>query len=182
MVPPALHPTPYTLHPTPYTLHPTPYTLHPTSWTLHPTPYGRVGRVRTCCRANLAHVRQSRTDSGIGFQVKVFQMFQVLPSRFLGKSTFAGIVFCSGVPSSSRHVPSFRCRANMAQIRQSRPDSGLGSRVKGLDTFHVAPPLLGGGRPRPSQRCFKNVVTFWRGFEIVLLGADSSFFERFVNV
>jgi hypothetical protein len=30
--------------------------------------------------ANLAHIRQSRPDSGLGFQVKVLQTFQVVPS------------------------------------------------------------------------------------------------------
>ena len=33
-----------------------------------------------CCRANSAHVRQSRPDSGLGFQVKVFKLFQGVPS------------------------------------------------------------------------------------------------------
>ena len=32
-----------------------------------------------------------------------------------------------------------RCRANMAQIRQSRPHSGLGFRVEVLKTFYVVP-------------------------------------------
>ena len=83
-----LHPTPYTLHPTSYTLHPTPHTLHPppinihlppttlhlTPYTLHPTPYTAVeglplGTYR--CRANMAHVRQSRPDHAPDFQVKV---------------------------------------------------------------------------------------------------------------
>jgi len=31
-------------------------------------------------RANMAHARQSRPDYGLGFQVKVFQTFQVDPS------------------------------------------------------------------------------------------------------
>jgi len=37
------------------------------------------GFVPSRCRANMAHVRQSRPDSGIGFQVKVPEMFQVVP-------------------------------------------------------------------------------------------------------
>jgi len=32
------------------------------------------------CRANSAHTRQSRLDSGLGFQVKVLENFQVVPS------------------------------------------------------------------------------------------------------
>ena len=32
------------------------------------------------CRANMEHIRQSRPDSGLGFQVKVRKTFQVVPS------------------------------------------------------------------------------------------------------
>ena len=35
-----------------------------------------------------------------------------------------------------------RCRANMASIRQSRPDSGLGFQVKALKNFLVVPSSL----------------------------------------
>jgi len=38
-----------------------------------------------------------------------------------------------------------RFLANMANIRQSRPDSGLGYKVKDLKTFEVVPSLLGSG-------------------------------------
>ena len=37
--------------------------------------------------------------------------------------------------TSSSSCPRFRCRANVAHIRQSRPDSGLGSQVKVVETF-----------------------------------------------
>ena len=33
----------------------------------------------------------------------------------------------------------------MAQVSQSKPDSGLGCKVKGLDTILVVPSLLGSG-------------------------------------
>ena len=36
------------------------------------------------CRANRAHMKQPKRDSGPGFQVKVFQPFQVVPSLFAG--------------------------------------------------------------------------------------------------
>ena len=36
---------------------------------------------RNRCRANMAHVRQSRPDSGLGFQVKFLNPFKLLPSR-----------------------------------------------------------------------------------------------------
>jgi len=36
--------------------------------------------LRTRCRANMAHVTQSRPDSGLGFQAQVLKTFQVVPS------------------------------------------------------------------------------------------------------
>ena len=40
-----------------------------------------------------------------------------------------------------------RCRANLARIRQSRADSGLGVQVKQLETFKLFPlfSAMGGG-------------------------------------
>ena len=38
-----------------------------------------------------------------------------------------------------------RRRANMAHIRQSRPDSGLGVQVKVLETFQIVPSSLRSG-------------------------------------
>ena len=38
------------------------------------------------CRANLAHVSQSRPDSGLGFQVNVLEIVQVVPSS-LGRAS-----------------------------------------------------------------------------------------------
>ena len=43
------------------------------------------------------------------------------------------------------------CRANMAHIRNSRPDSGLGSEVKVLKASEVLPSLLGSGVPSTHQ-------------------------------
>ena len=34
------------------------------------------------CRANVAHLRQSRPDYGLGFQVKFLKTFQVVPFSF----------------------------------------------------------------------------------------------------
>ena len=45
-----------------------------------------------------------------------------------------------------------RCRANSAQISQTRPDYGLGSTVNVLKTFEVVPSSLGSGSPRTSER------------------------------
>ena len=38
-----------------------------------------------------------------------------------------------------------RSRANVAPIRQSRPDSGLGFQVRVLETISVVPSSLGNG-------------------------------------
>ena len=53
----------------------------------------------------------------------------------------------------TRLVDQDRFQANMAHIRQSRPDSGLGFQVKGLVTFQAVPSSLGSGRsiPEPAQ-------------------------------
>jgi hypothetical protein len=59
-----------------------------------------------------------------------------------------------GLPSPPQHlspiVPSVTnypigCRANMARIRQSRPDSGLGFQVKVLNTCKLVPSSLASG-------------------------------------
>ena len=53
----------------------------------------------------------------------------------------------------SEHSPLLlpeRCRADLARIRHSRPDSGLGFQIKALTTFKVAPFRLGSG-PAPQQ-------------------------------
>ena len=44
----------------------------------------------------------------------------------------------------------FRCRANMAHTRQSRPDSGRGFQVIVLETVQVLPFFLGSGVHKPS--------------------------------
>ena len=85
------------------------------------------------CRANMAHIRQSRPDSCLGCQVKFLKTFF---ARKRGVSTprpwgplsrrddLMGRIV-SGCPVSED-----RYRANMANIRQSRPDSSLGFQVK----------------------------------------------------
>ena len=50
---------------------------------------------------------------------------------------------CSKTPGAERQ---FRCRANVAHIRQSRPGSGLGFPVQVLKPFQVVPFSLGSGR------------------------------------
>ena len=43
-----------------------------------------TGEERDPTMANMAHIRQSRPDSGVGFQVKVSKSFQVIHSYQLG--------------------------------------------------------------------------------------------------
>ena len=60
------------------------------------------GRSRCC--ANSAHIRQSRPDSGLGFQVEVFDVFQVVRS-----SLGSGVRRVSGTQPpesiSEKHAP-----------------------------------------------------------------------------
>jgi len=115
------------------------------------------------CRANMAHVRQSRPDSGLGSQVKDLKPFQVVPSSLVSGNSDT-LLPCVVLPQRAGFVPQtqhvnlwiafepvqvllvpcsqgrppggarpprhvFRSRANMTHIRQSSPDSGLGSQV-----------------------------------------------------
>ena len=45
-----------------------------------------------------------------------------------------------------RRPPTPRCRANMAHIRESRPDSGFGFQVKVLKTVYGVPSWLDSGK------------------------------------
>jgi hypothetical protein len=52
--------------------------------------------------------------------------------------------------SETRRTRPLRCRADVAHIRQSGPDSGLGFKVKVLSKFQVVASSLGSGEyPRP---------------------------------
>jgi len=90
---------------------------------------------------------------------------QIVEARFLTRlgpfsvrrspNPFKLLYFCSTAActtaSLSHHIrrgkraartlasPPCRCRENMAQVRQSRPDSGHGSQVQVLTTFEVVP-------------------------------------------
>ena len=37
-------------------------------------------RLLAICRANMAHIRQTRLDSGVGFQIEVLHLFSTVPS------------------------------------------------------------------------------------------------------
>ena len=117
------------------------------------------------CRANQEHVRQSRLDCGLGFQVTAPQSFKVVPSS-LGSGEQAQSAQRARrtmrAPAGMTHrlrahricvqhpqVMSPACtigRANSEHIRQSRPDSGLGFQAKVPQSFKVVPSSLGSGK------------------------------------
>ena len=51
-------------------------------------------------------------------------------------------------------------RSNMAHLRQSRPDSGLGFQVRLLTTFHAVPSSLGSGGYREGLVCKTNRIVY----------------------
>ena len=92
--------------------------------------------------ANKALVRQSRPDSGLGFQeIKSVHQFRLLiPHNYLGLSDIVssslGMNLGLGQEGVAALAASLRVPANVAHIRQPRPDSdsGLGSHWKVLKT------------------------------------------------
>jgi len=58
------------------------------------------------------HIRQSKPDSGLGFQVKALKPFEAVPSSRLPPRLFS-------------QLDPDRCRATSAQTRQPRPHYGL---------------------------------------------------------
>ena len=76
----------------------------------------RARREQARCLANMAHIRQSKPDSGLGYQVKLLILFQVVPSSLesgyrdrLDKKTgtHAGSVQLKGVKAlvGVHHLP-----------------------------------------------------------------------------
>jgi len=59
------------------------------------------------CTANMAHVRQSRPDSGLGFQLKVLKPFEAVPSS-LGRSSRIPLHRHCFVRVPGRNVKRFR--------------------------------------------------------------------------
>jgi len=144
--PHTLHPAPYTLHPTPYTLHPSPYTLHPAPYTLHPTPY------------NIQPTPDTRHPTPYTLHPTPYTLHPTPDtlhpvSAPLAVAPPARRISPAGTPLRVRSLaallpPGARSRANMAHIRQSRPDSGLGFQAKVLERCQVVRSSLGRGRLR----------------------------------
>ena len=121
----------------------------------------------------MAYKRQSRPDSGFGFQVKVLGRFRLFPlcseaGFYLRLGLGVGVITSlKGLRRQDLYWKSSRwtrcgieyirwrdqiinrCRANMAHIRQSRPDSGIGFQVKSL--FFPICSLFARKRPRSCE-------------------------------
>jgi len=101
---------------------------------------GEVAAAR--CRASMAHMRQSRPDSG-GCYIQNLLRCSVFARKRLGIGLGSDLDDREG--DLARHggqVAATRCRASMAHVRQSRPDSG---QVDIFKTFKGAPSSLGSG-------------------------------------
>ena len=111
-----------------------------------PVRKGHVLDFLHCCRANMAHTRQSRPDSVLGFHVKKLEIIPVVPPLSLMTCAEGSCPRLSArEPACPPHTalpPTIRCRANAAHTRHSRPSPGLGLQVKVPQTFHVVPPLF----------------------------------------
>ena len=85
------------------------------------------------CRANMAHTRQPRPDSGLGFQVKVVQTSPVCAISAVERTWHT--------QDSQGQVLAlaFRQKSLKPFRRQSRPNSGRGFHVEVLETFQVVP-------------------------------------------
>jgi len=72
-----------------------------------------LNRTPNCCRANVAHARQSGPESGLGFHIKGVKTIRVVPSSFgRGKLKFirnAGPCGTNGVPDATASSRRFRC-------------------------------------------------------------------------
>ena len=78
------------------------------------------------CQANVAHIKQSRPYSGLGFQIKVFELFLSCPLFARQQFQGAGLLLDrrDHHDAVGKGTASCRCRANVAHARQSQPDSG----------------------------------------------------------
>ena len=100
---------------------------HLYAWPTLRMAYAAVKRIGLCrCRANMAHIRQSRPDSGLGFQVNFLTIGKAALEHAL--SAARAYAAAEALAADRSHHP-HRCRANLAHMRKSRPDSGLGFQV-----------------------------------------------------
>jgi len=99
-------------NPEPGTQNPKPGTWNPESETRNLGQAELAGRVLRWgrCRANVAHIRQSRPDAGLAFQVKFLKMFQCVPSSLgsgLGTSVSPMPVHATSLVSDVSFCPPF---------------------------------------------------------------------------
>jgi len=88
--------------------------------------FGHAYLTHNRCRANMAHTRQSRPHSGLGFQGKVVETFQVVPSS-LGSGTtgaFPGtsLTWSRGDRLESR-IPKPETRNPKPETRNLKPET-----------------------------------------------------------
>ena len=111
----------------------------------------------------MAHIRQSRPDSGVGVQVKVLENFQVTSSSLksgpMVDATCEEATLFRGSRGETGNP--FQSRANMAYKRQ-RQDFGLCFQVKDLQICAVVPCSLASG-PVVEQLLHRNVQRFRGG-------------------
>ena len=74
----------------------------------------------------------------------------LIPALYRKKSAMAIRMNLPGYLDQSR-ISGYRCRANVAHIRHSRPDFGLGFRQKCLKPFQVVPSSLESDPWAPSE-------------------------------
>ena len=99
----------------------------------------------------MAHVRQSRPDSGLGLHAKALKISDVVPSS--GGQEAAALPEGGRPHGQGANKASLLPRLELSDInslrtknlvnRQSRPDSSLGFRLKALRIFPVLNPLQG---------------------------------------
>ena len=88
------------------------HTPHPTVY----TPRRAEGR----CRTNVAHTRESRPDSGLGFQVKSARTFENFPTS-LGSAAFSGWLPWVTSQWSPHLAPNLDLRTTTSQTCEAVP-------------------------------------------------------------
>ena len=107
----------------------------------------------------LQEIAESRADSLQDLE-KVFFFFMAIKRARLGTTAH----FCEVVVLRLRTVQKIRCRAKMAHISQSRPDSGLGFKAHVFKTFEVVHSSLGiGSTCSPGEFIRTSIVDKYSG-------------------
>ena len=102
--------------------------------------YRGTSRIRKCTPQGPYRKPMPRVLGGGRFFISEVTLYRAALSPCTAHPHFYGTKF-------KALIGPCRCRVNVAQVRQSRPDYGLGFQVKVLSTFQVVPSSLcsGGG-------------------------------------